>query len=462
MDATHRQTASASLHTGPSLHTSSATRHTASNGITRRLVAAASIGNALEFYDFIIFGFFAVPIGETFFPGHDAITRLLLTFGTFGVSFFARPIGALVLGAYADRRGRARCMTVAVALMTLAGALIALLPGRAEIGIAAPLGVLASRLLQGFALGGEFGASTALMIEHAANAETRSASWQGTSQTLSAAFASGVAWLLTAHPAITPFHVAPFRLAFAVGVAAGPVALLLRRTLEDAPGVVAERRGRAPDPFLPDRDTLGGIAIAAGLVAIGTAQTYLVIYLPTYAATELHLRLSSALGSVFLTYVATLALTPLRLRIASRFDRSRRSGAMLLSCVLMLATAYPSFVLLGLWPGRVMLFAIPLALVVIGLPYNAPLAGVMGLVFPARRRGVGLSVGYALGIMLFGGTAPLINTWLVARTGDPRSPGLYLALTAAITIGAVLLARRRLADRSAPAAADTRHARTIP
>ena len=412
--------------------------------VTLRLIAAASIGNALEFYDFIIFGFFAIPIGETFFPGHDAVTRLLLTFGTFGVSFFARPVGALVLGVYADRQGRARCMTIAVALMTVAGAAIALLPGRATIGIAAPLGILASRLVQGFALGGEFGASTALMIEHATGAESRSASWQGTSQTLASALASGVAWLLTGFPASLPFHVAPFRLAFLVGVAAGPIALLLRRTVEDAPAIIAARGQPRSRSHALDRDTLRGIAIAAGLVAVGTAQTYFVIYLPTYAAAELHVRLSSALGSVFLLYIATLALTPLRLRIATRFDRSRRTGGMLLSCVLMLATAYPTFVLLGLWPGRVMLFLIPLALVAIGLPYNAPLHGMMGLVFPAGRRGVGLSVGYAVGIMLFGGTAPFISTWLVAYTGDPRSPGLYLALTAALSTGAVLVARPRM------------------
>ncbi len=429
-------------------------RHHTAGRITTLLIAAASIGNALEFYDFVIFGFFAIPIGQTFFPGHDAVTRLLLTFGTFGVSFFARPIGALVLGAYADRQGRVRCMTAAVALMTIAGAVIALLPGRNAIGIAAPIGILVSRLVQGFALGGEFGASTALMIEHAENAETLGASWQGTSQTLAAACASGVAWLLTAHPAIAPVGIAPFRLAFGLGVAAGPVALLLRRTLEEAPGFGAARDGRPSASVLPDRETLGGIAIAAGLVAIGTAQTYLVIYLPSYAATELHLRLSSALGAVFLLYLATLALTPVRLFFARRFDRSRRSGPMILSCILTLAVGYPTFVLLGLWPGRVMLFAIPLALVLLGLPYNAPLAGVMGLVFPVRRRGVGLSVGYALGIMLFGGTAPFVNTWLILRTGDPRSPGLYLALTAAISTIALLLARPRL--RNGPAAMPTR------
>jgi MHS family proline/betaine transporter-like MFS transporter len=130
------------------------------------MIAAASAGNALEFYDFIIYGFFAPDIAAAFFPGHDAATKLLLTFGTFGVSFLARPVGALILGAYADRRGRTRTMIIAVAMMTLASAIITFAPPRAEIGLVAPCLILLARLIQGFALGGEFGSATALMIEH--------------------------------------------------------------------------------------------------------------------------------------------------------------------------------------------------------------------------------------------------------------------------------------------------------
>ncbi len=413
------------------------------------MIAAASIGNALEFYDFIIYGFFAVPISETFFPGHDPTIRLLLTFGTFSVSFLARPVGALVLGAFADRKGRAACMMLAVALMTLASAVIALLPGLGAIGLAAPLGVLAARLVQGFALGGEFGSSTALMIEHSTGAETRAASWQGTSQNLSAVLGSGVAWLLSQQPMIPILHVSDFRVAFALGALAGPIALLLRRRLHDAPSFVAQQQQRhSQEQAVANEHTLTGIAIAAGLVAIGTAQTYLVIYLPTYAETQLHMHAASALGSIFLLYVAVLALTPLRLGIAGRFDGSHSVGAMLLSCLALLAAAYPVFILLGLWPGAVMLFVLPLFLTLIGLPYNAPLAGVMGMVFSPTRRGIGLSVGYALGITLFGGTAPFINTWLVARTGDPRSPAIYLVFAASVTMLAILAARPRLPSRA--------------
>jgi MHS family proline/betaine transporter-like MFS transporter len=404
------------------------------------MIAGAAIGNALEFYDFIIYGFFATSIAAAFFPGRDSTAKLLLTFGTFGVSFFARPVGALILGAYADRKGRTACMILCVSLMTLAGAMIALMPSYASIGLAAPLGILAARLIQGFALGGEFGSATALMIEHSAGAETRAASWQGTSQNFAGLFASSVAWLLS-QDALPLFHLPAFRIAFGLGVLGGPVALCLRRRLLEAPAFLAQQQ--APKPAAGE-STLSGIVIAAGMVAIGTAQTYLVIYLPTYATTQLRMTSGSALGSVVLLYIVTLAITPVRLVIASRFDASHRATAMLVSCLAMLATGYPAFMLLSLWPGPVMLFLLPLGFTLIGLFYNAPLAGFMGLVFNVRQRGVGLSIGYALGIALFGGSAPFINTWLVAKTGDPRSPGLYLIFAAMVTMVALLAAQRRV------------------
>ena len=404
------------------------------------MIAGASIGNAIEFYDFIIYGFFATTIASTFFPGRDATTRLLLTFGTFGVSFGARPIGALILGAYADRVGRTRAMVLSVSLMTIAGAMIALMPSRAAIGLLAPFGILAARLIQGLALGGEFGSATALMIEHSQGEEARAASWQGTSQNVAGLLASGVAWLLSGTGVAPLLHVAAFRLAFGLGVLAGPLALLLRRRLRDAPDFLTARHHRE----LADRPTLSGVAIAAGMVAIGTAQTYLIIYLPTYATTQLHVRAGSVLGAVFLLYVAMVALTPVRLLIATRFDASRRSVPMVISCVAMLVAGYPCFILLGLWPNALMLFLLPLGLTVLGLVYNAPLQGFMGRGFSVRRRGVGLSVGYALGIALFGGFAPLINTWLIARTGNPSSPGLYLIFTALVSIVAITAASRRL------------------
>jgi MHS family proline/betaine transporter-like MFS transporter len=408
-----------------------------------QMIAGASIGNALEFFDFITYGFFATDIAAAFFPGKDAATKLLLTLGTFGISFVARPVGALILGHFADRRGRAACMILAVSLMTLGSALITFMPARASIGLLAPAGIVLARLIQGFALGGEFGSSTALMIEHSGGRESFAASWQGTSQNIAGLLGSGTAWLLTALLPAPEFHQFGFRIAFGIGVIMGPVALLLRRRLEDAPAFLAQQRNPAPK-VEGEPSTLGGIAMAAGLVAIGTAQTYLVVYLPTYATKQLHMAVGSALGAVMLSYLFTLALLPLRLLIAHRFDMTHRSRWMILSCIAMMLTGYPAFMVLTAWPGAAMLFLLPFFFTVLSLPYNSPLTGFLGMVFSIRHRGLGLSIGYALGIALFGGFAPFINQWLVNVTGDPRAPGLYLAGISLVTITAIYYARRRL------------------
>ena len=416
-----------------------------------RMIAAAAIGNALEFYDFIVYGFFASALAGSFFPGKDPTIRLLYTFGAFGVSFFARPVGALVLGVFADRQGRVAAMILCVALMTLGSAMIALMPSYATMGLAAPIGILVARLIQGFALGGEFGSATALMIEHSSGSETHAASWQGTSQNFAGLFASGIAWALSSHVA-AQLPVPPFRIAFAIGALGGPVAVLLRRGLLEAPEFLAQRKQPPPSKQHAPKQhpTLSGILIAAGMVAIGTAQTYLVIYLPTYATNVLHMPAGKAYGAVFLNFVVTLAMTPWRLMVARRFDHSHRPTMMLFSCLAMLAAGYPAFILLGLWPSAIMLFLLPIGFMLIGMPYNAPLSGFMGMVFALRRRGVGLSIGYALGIAIFGGSAPLINTWLVARTGDPRSPGLYLIFASIISIIAICAARPRLGSVPKP------------
>jgi MHS family proline/betaine transporter-like MFS transporter len=404
------------------------------------MIAGAAAGNALEFYDFLIYGYFASDIGATFFPGQTPTDKLLLTFATFGVSFLARPVGALVLGAFADRAGRTICMIIAVSLMTLGSALITFMPSRAAIGLLAPFGILIARLIQGFALGGEFGSATALMIEHSPGGESFAASWQGTSQNIAGLFGTAVAFTLTQLLPTTEFHSFGFRIAFGIGTLAGPLALLLRRRLQEAPAFLAQKTATPKKTA----GSFGGVAIAAGMVAIGTAQTYLIVYLPTYAATQLHMKAGKALGAVMLLYVCTLALVPWRLWIARKFDQSHRTRSMIISCLAMMAAGYPAFIALNAFPGAFMLFLIPLFFTVIGLYYNAPLTGFQGMVFGIRHRGIGLSVGYALGIALFGGFAPFINTWLVAQTNDPRSPGLYLAVTSIVTIVAILFAQRRL------------------
>src|SRR5437660_2291717 len=155
-----------------------------------RLIVATSLGNALEWFDISVYAYFAVYVSKAFFPNNDPTTSLLLTFGTFGLSFLVRPIGGLVLGAYADRHGRKASLMVSIVMMTFATLVIALMPAYESIGILAPIAVLAARLVQGFSAGGEFGSSTAFLVEHRPDRRGFIASWQFASQGLSSLLAS--------------------------------------------------------------------------------------------------------------------------------------------------------------------------------------------------------------------------------------------------------------------------------
>jgi MFS transporter, MHS family, proline/betaine transporter len=146
-------------------------------------IAAATIGNALEWFDILIYGYFATTIAGVFFPNSNPAVSLLLTFGSFGLSYLARPLGAVVLGAYADRSGRKTALALSIRLMVIGTAAMALMPSYATVGLIAPIGIFAARLLQGFAVAGEFGSSTAFMVEHSARRKAFFASWQFTVST---------------------------------------------------------------------------------------------------------------------------------------------------------------------------------------------------------------------------------------------------------------------------------------
>src|ERR1700726_4058207 len=208
-----------------------------------RLIVATSIGNALEWYDIAIYGYFAVYISKAFFPSNDPTTSLLLTFGTFGLSFLVRPIGGVILGAYADRHGRKASLMVSIVMMTFGTLAIALMPSYETMGILAPIAVLAARLVQGFSAGGEFGSSTAFLVEHMPHRRGFIASWQfasqGLGQVLSSAFGVGLTtWMTTAEMSSWGW-----RIPFLFGVLVGPVGIYIRNHLEDATAPPATKHG---------------------------------------------------------------------------------------------------------------------------------------------------------------------------------------------------------------------------
>src|SRR5215831_16487428 len=166
-------------------------------GAATRLIIASSVGNALEFYEILVYGYFAVTISKVFFPAAYEAVSLLVTLGTFGISFLARPVGAIFLGAYGDRKGRKRALTLSILLMTIGTALMTVMPSYGSVGLLAPVLVIAARLLQGFSVGGEFASSAAFLVEHRPDRAGFFASWQWSSQGLAALIATGFGVLLT-------------------------------------------------------------------------------------------------------------------------------------------------------------------------------------------------------------------------------------------------------------------------
>src|ERR1700722_17058356 len=143
-----------------------------------KVILAATIGNVLEWFDFLVYGYFAVTIAEVFFPTGNSTVSLLITFGTFGLSYLVRPLGAVIVGTYTDRAGRKAGLTLSIGLMMIGTTLMLVTPGYATIGLAAPLIIMLARLLQGFSVGGELGSAVAFLSEHGARRKGYTASWQ--------------------------------------------------------------------------------------------------------------------------------------------------------------------------------------------------------------------------------------------------------------------------------------------
>ena len=398
-----------------------------------QIVVATSAGNALEWFDIAIYGFFAVYIGKHFFPTANPSASLLLTFGTFGASYLVRPIGGIVLGAYADRRGRKAALMMSVGLMMLGTAIVALIPAYETIGLAAPLSVFAARLIQGFSAGGEFGASTAILIEHAPHRRGFLASWQFATQGLSilmaAMFGFALARLLP-HAALDAWG---WRVPFFFGLLIGPLGLYLRRFLEDAPDFTEAARTETPvrDVFATQKRM---VLAAAGALAISTSVNYLLQYVPTYAIRELHLPASTSFAATIMGGVILTCVTPLAGYLS---DRIGRLIQMTTVAVLFVVTAYPAFSYTVDHLSKLTLFALVAWLALLKSIYFGALPALMSEMFPAATRSTGMSVAYNIGVTVFGGFTPAVVTWLISATANRSAPSFYVMVTAMISLAAL-------------------------
>ncbi len=397
--------------------------------VPTKIVVATVAGNALEFFDFITYAFFAVYIGQTFFPSKDPVTELLISVGVFGVGFVFRPLGGIIIGAYADRAGRRPAMLLTIALITIGTMGLALTPSYASIGIAAPIIVIVCRLVQGLALGGEVGPASVFLIEAAPPAKRGFySSWQLASQGL-AVLAAGLMGLglslVLDKAALASWG---WRVPFVLCLLLIPVALYLRRAMPET-----LKLGTKPKPaHLRDHARL--IVLAVLIILGGTVATYVSNYMTTYAIATLHLPPATALTA---TVVGGVALFVGALAGGWLADRFGRRGVMLWPRVLLTLTTWPLFLLLVRQPTATNLYVATVVLTGLTAISSAASLVVIPELLPRSIRVTGLSIAYAVGVSLFGGTTQFIVTWLLRVTGDPTSPAWYVTATSIITLAAM-------------------------
>ncbi|QGZ63792.1 MFS transporter [Paraburkholderia acidisoli] len=395
-----------------------------------QLIVAATIGNALEFFDFTVYSFFALTIGKLFFPTMSSYGQLLASVATFGVGFVMRPLGGVVIGAYADRAGRKPAMTLTIFMMALGCLLIGLAPTYAQIGVAAPVLIVFARLLQGFSAGGEVGASTTLLIE-AGTPRNRGllGSWQFASQGLGVSLGALTAGLLTTFLSADTLLAWGWRVPFLLGVAIAPLGMWIRRRLdEQAPA----RTRTVRMPILAVLRDYWARAALGILLTIGSTVTAYVVtfYMPTYAIHELKVPAPTALLAGLVSGVVTFVVAPLAGLLCDRLSRRTlvfwpRVGVVLL--------IYPAFLWLASEPNATRLLVTVGGLsVLLGLQ-AAPAITMLPEMFPRRVRATGMAIVYSIGVAIFGGFAQAIATWLIKATGNLLAPAWYVMACVALS-----------------------------
>jgi MFS family permease len=403
-----------------------------------RAAFAATVGNMLEFYDFITYSFFAIQIGHTFFPAQSEYSSLMLSLATFGAGFVTRPIGGIVLGIYSDRVGRRPAMLLSFSLMGGAILLLALTPSYNSIGIAAPAIAILARMAQGFALGGEVGPTTAYLIE-IAPPERRGlvVAWQPTSQEIAATTGALVGVILSKTMTPEMLESTGWRVAFLIGAACLPFGLWMRRTL---PETIAAREDKAETSshLVLARGHTRIILLSIMVLAGGTISSYVTQYMTTYAQDTLH---------VSPTLAFTTSMVGNGLQIGGALaggwlaDRYGRKPVMVWPQLLTLLLTYPVFLWIVGSPGALsLLVGFGLLSLIGSIPYTAFYATFAeGL--PQNIRGGVFATIYAVAIATFGGTAQLVVTWLLHISGNPLAPAWYLLLAATVALVAMSLMR---------------------
>ncbi|MBR7744530.1 MFS transporter [Phycicoccus sp. BSK3Z-2] len=405
----------------------------------RKAVIASSVGNALEWFDIIVYSSFAVVISELFFPEVSGFAALMFTFLTFAVSYLVRPLGAAVIGNWADRHGRKRALSFTILLMTLGTGLMAAAPTAAVVGpVAAGLWLLGSRLVQGFSAGGEFGSATTFLIESAPDRKAFYGSWQVATQGAALVLASAFGLGLTTTLSREDLYSWGWRVPFLFGMLIGPVGWYIRRRMSETHDF--ETAEKVSSPIGTALSThLVRVLAAAGAVALASLSVYLILYMPTFAVDSLGLPAYAGFLGGIIAGVVTLVGTPFVGRLADRVGPGR---VMVVAAVAAAVLAWPLFQLVVAVPTVAVLTVVQVVFGALMAAYFGPLPGLYADLFPTNVRTTGMAVGYNLGVLVFGGFTGAIFTFLIEVTGSPTAPSIYFVGIAIVSLVTVLLARR--------------------
>ena len=405
-----------------------------------RIICAASIGNALEWFDLLVYGYLAVIISRLFFPSGDETISLLLALGTFGASYLVRPLGALVLGAYADRAGRKASLLISIRLMMIGTFVMAIVPPYHVIGALAPICVLVVRLMQGFSVGGEFGSATSFLVEHGPDRKGFFASFQWAGQGLAAVLASAFGILIVTALTREQAEGWGWRIPYVFGLLIGPIGFYIRRHIDETPEFIS-----APISTAPLSELFSGqlyrVLLAIGIAVVSNSSNYLILFMPTYAVTNLKMPASTGFIATLLGGLILTLGSPVSGHLS---DRIGRTPIMIAATVLFFISAYPAFLLLTALPHVAVVAFVVCWLSLLKTAYSGVLPSLMAELFPTRTRGIGVALSYNVSVPIFGGFAPFFAVLLIQLTGDQHAPSFYLMLTALISLVALLTIRNRL------------------
>ncbi|AGB82474.1 arabinose efflux permease family protein [Serratia sp. FGI94] len=398
----------------------------------RKIIVAAVFGNLLEFYDFTVYSYFALAISKQFFPSHDPVISTMLAFSAFAIGFVARPLGGVVLGYYADRKGRRAALTLTIMLMALGAAMIGLAPNYAAIGVAAPALIVLARLIQGFAQGGEFGAATATLLETGSD-ERRGfrASWQLASQGAAALLGAAVAAVLTFSLSADALAEWGWRIPFLLGTLIVPVGIYLRRHIVDEPPAAkpAERR------MFEARHVRNWLLTVFSIMGMSVSSYIMIYYLPTYSIQQLGLPERLSIMVALATSVISFVMCPIYGAWSDKL-RKRKPLAMF-GRLMLLLLLYPAFWAMTHFPTLPAVMSVMIVLMLFYTMGSAPAYALMPESFPRHIRASYMASAYAVAVSLFGGTAQLVAAWLLDVTGNKMAPAWYMMICVLISLLAV-------------------------